>query len=376
MQTTARTNNRKVFPMIAPLTAMMAVGIALSSTRIVDFHLERIAPAEITAIGPKLCLSEVVVGATDGMKASGWANDAIESRVEDLRADGDAYRSVMPSSMTAQLDTVRQAGHDQALRGEWSEAALEGYLDALDRDSNTYSDAILAASRGADMHRIGELVSSVTHPASGATAFYETIASSQVAELGIHAFGAPAVDFQAADPVALRLPVVLGAEALGFLDHGPDALAARYGLERNLSVELPQPVTPAFGPAEDDHARLRIDRLRVAAEAVSAHPEATSTDHLRTRLNRLRVETEANAAHPEAVADPSEAGSTEADHLRTRLNRLRVETEANAAHPETSAPKTGLGVEPSRAHVELELARLRIAVAMNQAHPVEVDPAP
>jgi len=69
--------------------------------------------------------AEVLLGASDGMKANGWSNFGIEERLAAVKA---ATHEPLRRHMTA----IYENAYSQGINGEWDEAALDGYLEVVE----------------------------------------------------------------------------------------------------------------------------------------------------------------------------------------------------------------------------------------------------
>jgi hypothetical protein len=97
------------------------------------------SPQSVIDIASKAVAIEMVIGATDGLKSTGWSfidrdrevridGLSLDSRIDRLRidpkreefADLEAYRE------------IRETAFDQAIGGKWSEEAISGYVDAIE----------------------------------------------------------------------------------------------------------------------------------------------------------------------------------------------------------------------------------------------------
>ena len=80
--------------------------------------------------------AEVVLGASDGMKENGWFNPAIEDRLA-------AIKEGTNEGFRAALSDIYGQAYEQGLSGQWDEAALDGYLEAIEvpRDKLYYLNA-------------------------------------------------------------------------------------------------------------------------------------------------------------------------------------------------------------------------------------------
>jgi hypothetical protein len=83
-------------------------------------------------------LSEVVIGATEGLKLTGWSNPEVEDRVSVIERRSKLLRKGMSDAVASAYDDVRETGRKQALMGEWSEAALNGYLDTIETPDSKF----------------------------------------------------------------------------------------------------------------------------------------------------------------------------------------------------------------------------------------------
>ncbi|MCE6958279.1 hypothetical protein LAZ40_04315 [Cereibacter sphaeroides] len=76
--------------------------------------------------GPaKHILAEVVIGAAEGLEAGGWSNAPLMDRVDAVRAE------TVPELRMLMTD-VHHRAYEDAIGGYWNEAALAGYLDAIE----------------------------------------------------------------------------------------------------------------------------------------------------------------------------------------------------------------------------------------------------
>jgi hypothetical protein len=88
----------------------------------------------------KRVIVEVVIGATDGLRSTGWENPALETRVDQLRVD--EHRMEVEA-----YEGVRSATFEEAVAGQWTEMGLTSYLNALEIESDhLYPIAIMAST--------------------------------------------------------------------------------------------------------------------------------------------------------------------------------------------------------------------------------------
>ena len=69
--------------------------------------------------------AEVLLGASDGMKETGWSNIGIEERLS-------AVKGATHPNLRKMMRDVYDQAYEQGLTGEWTEAALDGYLEVVE----------------------------------------------------------------------------------------------------------------------------------------------------------------------------------------------------------------------------------------------------
>lgn len=78
-------------------------------------------------------LAMQVVGASEGMKKTGWSNHSVEHRVAELE---DRVRP----ELKERFDHIRKSSYAQALAGDWNERALEQFIAASIVSTNSILD--------------------------------------------------------------------------------------------------------------------------------------------------------------------------------------------------------------------------------------------
>lgn len=192
-----------------------------------------------------------VVGASEGMKETGWKNAPLENRVAALED------RVLPE-LKKRFDHIRRAAHDEAVAGGWNETALEQYIGASLVTTNSLMDmnsGVFEAEN--DAERLRAKVEIFEQYMDGSP--YVGVAVIQMGELTAQLQGKMQdrgmLEFSQADPGAALNPnfqrnfhEVL--ESLSF--EGPAPLSRARGLEAALDpftappalVPLPTPDDP------------------------------------------------------------------------------------------------------------------------------------
>ncbi|MBW3243409.1 hypothetical protein KUV57_12115 [Epibacterium sp. DP7N7-1] len=113
----------------AYLRAVNGVSPAAQADRNADYGMRMVS---------QIYMAEKIIGVGDGLAARGWENPAMERRLEAL-----AERQV--PELREHLKPVYESGYAAGLSGKWSEAALEGYLNAAETSFGEIRASIKAA---------------------------------------------------------------------------------------------------------------------------------------------------------------------------------------------------------------------------------------
>ena len=190
--------------------------------------------------------AEVLLGASDGMKANGWSNFGIEDRLAVVKA-------ATNETVRSQMAQVYNQAYEQGISGQWDEAALEGYLEVvempgrhiyhfnkatLEGDEKINPEALNAkieADYGARWDDVGK------HFREG----LEGIIHTTVASVEIAYANEPYSEARGMSE--MQSPVYHAAQTMGFMTSGPN--------EPNALL--------AFGELEVIDARTPVERMAV-----------------------------------------------------------------------------------------------------------------
>ena len=208
--------------------------------------------------------AEVLLGASDGMKANGWSNFSIEERLAAVKA---ATHEPLRRHMTG----IYEKAYSQGINGEWDEASLDGYLEVvempgrhiyhfnkatLDGDESINPTALkskIDAKYGARWDDVGR------HFREGLEGIIlTTVTASEIAH--------------AADPYGearsigeMQPPVYSAAKTFGFMTSGPHepSVTVAYGQPDDVYTNRPQLEVPAGQTSDPADAELPIQRVKI-----------------------------------------------------------------------------------------------------------------
>ncbi|MCE6958280.1 hypothetical protein LAZ40_04320 [Cereibacter sphaeroides] len=235
-------------------TAAAAVGIGLAAIWMAA-GVDPVERAAAVTAPARLCLGELVIGAAEGLGSLQPLEAGLAPRIQALKVEADTALRTMPSNMVVAFGRIRQAGHSQGLRGEWTKTALEGYLDALERPGQDWL-LLSGAVPTQPAPDFTALAADVTMPAPGprsAALAFETLALAQVAAITWSGIRTSESLLDASTPiVAYRagFPVLDAAAGTGFPAESPRQQLERYRLDRMADV-LAGRVRPVFGVPQD-----------------------------------------------------------------------------------------------------------------------------
>ncbi|MFG6572110.1 hypothetical protein ACGYLO_10940 [Sulfitobacter sp. 1A13353] len=190
--------------------------------------------------------AEVLLGASDGMKANGWSNFGIEERLAVVKA-------ATQETIRDQMAQVYDQAYAQGISGQWDEAALSGYLEVvempksdiyrlnqatLEGDEKINPEALNAkieADYGARWDDVGK------HFREGLEGMIHTSVASVEIAFGDKPYS------EARSISEMQAPVYQAAQVMGFMTSGPN--------EPNALL--------AHGELEVVDARVPVERLAV-----------------------------------------------------------------------------------------------------------------
>jgi len=205
--------------------------------------------------------AEVLLGASDGMKANGWSNFGIEERLSAVKA---ATHEPLRRHMTG----IYEKAYSQGINGEWDEAALDGYLEVvempgrhiyhfnkstLEGDENINPEALNAkieADYGARWDDVGK------HFREG----LEGIIHTTVASVEIAFANEPYSQERTIGE--MQPPVYQAAQVMGFMTSGPNEPNATVAYSQTDVIDAQKPVERmAVNPTE--RVAVKIDREKI-----------------------------------------------------------------------------------------------------------------
>lgn len=86
-----------------------------------------------------------IIGAADGLMEAASLSDDLSLRVDAIRKHGPDVGNPDTDPINESLISVRDAAHISALSGEWSEDALDGYLQVMEAGYEVRTEAAMAA---------------------------------------------------------------------------------------------------------------------------------------------------------------------------------------------------------------------------------------
>jgi hypothetical protein len=121
----------------ATAAAFGAAIIGVSTFANMNAYDQTDTPLGLLDMPAKHYAAEVVLGVSDGMKENGWFNPAIEDRLA-------AVNEGTNKDFRSALSDVYDQAYEQGLTGQWDEASLDGYLEAIEmpRDKLYYLNAL------------------------------------------------------------------------------------------------------------------------------------------------------------------------------------------------------------------------------------------
>lgn len=206
--------------------------------------------------------AEVLLGASDGMKANGWSNFGIEDRLA-------AVKAATHEPLRRHMTPIYEKAYSQGINGEWDEASLDGYLQVvempksdifrlnqstLEGDENINPEALNAkieADYGARWDDVGK------HFREG----LEGIIHTTVASVEIAFANKPYSQERTIGE--MQPPVYSAAKTFGFMTSGPNEPNATVAYSQTDVIDARTPVERmAVNPTE--RVAVEMDRKKIA----------------------------------------------------------------------------------------------------------------